>query len=449
MKHKLFGIVTLAAVASASFAGNYSVKKLAQTRPDGIYKCGEKVVVTGLLLKGGIPVTKGKVRATIKWEGVKIATQELPCNGKPFRFTYAGSDKPGWLYFGIEVIDKNGKVVSRPLPRQPQFTKPTAVAEIGAMYEPEKIRAAETMPADFKEFWQAERAKLDRVPIEAKLKKLDFNDSKIELYAVAIPAGADNMVTGYLAIPVGAKPKTLPIFIDYQSLTSSDAGRNEAIDNAKRGFIALSTTWHGFPVGKSDKFYSEVIAKGIDRHRDIDDPVKWPWHGMYLRVMRSLDYMKSRPEWDGKTLIVRGGSFGGAQSIIAAAFDPAVTLAVISVPGLCDFNADLVGRKRSVPVTGYGKDKMTPAVRKALAYHDMVNLATLVKCEVYVCTGFADELCPPSNVVEVFNNIPAAKKGLYCNPRTGHYGTTPNRNGNARLVEVFRNIKINPYIDRD
>ena len=448
MLRKLFGIAAFAAAAFGGFAGDYSVQKLAQTRENGIYKCGEEVVVTGLLLKAGKPVTEGKLRATIKWEGTKIATQELPCDGKPFRFR-AKSDKPGWLYFGIEVIGKDGKAVKNPLPKQPQFTKPTTVAEIGAMYEPEKVRAAETMPADFEEFWRAERAKLDRVPVEPNLEKLDSGDPKIELYAVSIPAGVDNPATGYLALPVGAKPKSLPIFIDYQSLGPYDASRGPVINNAKRGFLALSTTWHGFPVGQTGKFYTEAIAKGIDRHRDIGDLLKWPWHCMYLRVMRSLDYMKSRPEWDGKTLIVRGGSFGGAQSIIAAAFDPAVTLAVISVPGLCDFNADLAGRKRSIPVTAYGKTKMTPEVRKALAYHDMVNLATLVNCEVYVCTGFADELCPPSNVVEVFNNMPSAKKVLYCNPRTGHYGTTPNRDGNARLAEIFRNVKINPYIDKE
>ena len=33
-----------------------------------------------------------------------------------------------------------------------------------------------------------------------------------------------------------------------------------------------------------------------------------------------------------------------------------------------------------------------------LAYHDGVNFALCIKCDIYVCTGFADGLCTPSSV---------------------------------------------------
>ena len=55
--------------------------------------------------------------------------------------------------------------------------------------------------------------------------------------------------------------------------------------------------------------------------------------------MRSLDYVKSLPEWNGKVLIVKGGSQGGAQSIVAAALDNNVTMMIAEVPAMCDHSA--------------------------------------------------------------------------------------------------------------
>ncbi|NMA46826.1 MAG: hypothetical protein GX945_09725, partial [Lentisphaerae bacterium] len=56
----------------------------------------------------------------------------------------------------------------------------------------------------------------------------------------------------------------------------------------------------------------------------------------YLRVMRSLDFVKTLPEWNGRDLIVVGSSQGGGQAIAAAGLDPQVTLCVAAVPALSD-----------------------------------------------------------------------------------------------------------------
>ena len=72
-----------------------------------------------------------------------------------------------------------------------------------------------------------------------------------------------------------------------------------------------------------------------------------------------------------------------------------------------------------------------------------MNFAKRITCEVYVCTGFADEGCCPSNVFAFYNAIPATtNKTMTTNPRTGHYGTTKEVKGNARITEIFRNTTI-------
>ena len=448
MKRKLFGIAALLlAVFVSASAGDYVIRRLKLNHNDAIYKCGEEVVVTGRLLKNASPVTEGKLRVITKWEGFEVGSTDIDCNGKSFKVTYK-SDKPGWVYFAFQVIGPDGKVVENPAPKPPQGKK-KLVAEIGAIYEPENIRTAVEMPADFDEFWKGVRTKLDQVPFNAKLEKLDAKDPKIELYAVTVDAGADRPVTAYLAYPVGAKPKSHPALVNFLSWSTCDANRNVAINNAKKGMIALSATWHGFPVNQPKEFYPREIRKGFRATGHIADRDKWEFRWVYVRVLRALDFIKSRPEWDGKTLIVQGGSLAGAETATAAAFDPAVTTALISVPCFCEFSADRAGRKRSIPVTGYKPAQLTDQIRKTLNYFDVVNLATKIKCEVYFCTGYADELCPPSNVIAAYNNLPAeTRKEFFANPATGHYGTTYDRKAGKRLQELFKGVKVNPYTEK-
>ena len=50
--------------------------------------------------------------------------------------------------------------------------------------------------------------------------------------------------------------------------------------------------------------------------------------------------------------------------------------------------------------------------------------------------------CPPSNVFAAYNNVPAGvKKVMWTNPYTGHFGTTKDITGEARLKEFFRTKK--------
>ena len=70
----------------------------------------------------------------------------------------------------------------------------------------------------------------------------------------------------------------------------------------------------------------------------------------------------------------------------------------------------------------------------------------MIKCEVYVCTGFTDELCPPSNVFAFYNAIPAETNKTMCtSPFTGHYGTTANPKAAKRLEELRGATRVFQY----
>ena len=428
-------------LTAALSAGEFAVRNLKLNHADGFYKCGETVVVTGELVKAKQPVTEGKLRVLVKWENKQLSQTDLPCDGKPFRIAFDKGDKPGWVYFGFQVIGEDGKVVENPAPKPPQGKK-KLVAEIGAMYEPGKIRSSYPIPEDFMEFWKAERAKLDQVPVNAKVEKLDSKTPGFDLYSVTVETGADHPVTAYMAIPTGAKPKSLPIYIGYQSHSASGIVPGIAVKLAKRNAIGMFATWHGLPLGQPPEFYKKE-CRYFNGGIGLEQPDKWRFHGMYLRVLRALDYLKTRPEWNGKELIVEGGSLGGCEAACAAALDPAVTLAIISVCGFCDYNGDLDGRRGSTVSKHRGAK--TDTARRTLGYHDAVSFARFIKCETYFCTGFADEQCAPSSVYAAYNNLPAeTKKAMFVNLRTGHYGTTYDVKAGKRLKELFGSINVQP-----
>ena len=418
---------------SGIFAGDFTMKDLKLDRPNGFYKRGEEVVVTGLLLKAGKPAPEYKLRAVTRWESIKVvATQEFPCDGKPFKVTFKG-DKPGWVYFAFQVIDPDGKVVEIPGAKVLQRLKKKQIGEIGAMISPDELRPADRIPDDFDEFWKNEIAKLNAVPMNPRLEKLDSGRKGIELFAVKLDAGVSQPVTGYLAVPKGAKAKAFPIYLTFLSGVNGDADRRAALNAAQQGCVAMIATWHGFDVNRDKNFYEENCRR-IQAWKTGSTREGFYFREVFVRALRAAQYLKSRPEWNGRDFLVGGGSLAGAQSTAVAALDPQVTIAFIHTPSHAGYNADLAGRKRALPFHWVPDKVMTPEVRKSVPYCDVAHLASRIRCESYFCTAFADEVCTPSNVYSAYNGIPAGvKKVMTTNPRTGHYGTTPDPRARRRM----------------
>ena len=437
-------IFKLPAVLSAVFCalaacGAYT-SKIALDKPDGIYKSGETAVCRILLQKDGKPLRDVKARLIVKWEGRTVDQKEFETTGGTLEFSRT-VDAPGWLYFGFEVLDDNGKPL-RGKNVQVHPRKPTIVSEIGALFDPDKLVSPVREPADFDEFWAKRRAEVAAVTARPTLRELASGVAGVKLFAVTIPCPRGIAATGYLAYPENAAPRSLPGYIFFQALTYSDVGRKNAVNRAKSGMLAFAATWHGFPVGKSKKDYDEALhAYYQGGQKGLGDREKWVYCDIFFRVLSELEFLKARPEWDGRILAVHGISLGGILSTFAAATDPAVTTAVIGVPSFCECNAFEAGR---TPHSVYRKGGIKrlrehPELVEAGFYYDAVNFARRIKCETFVFTGFADESCYPSNVFAFYNAIPATtKKSITTDPRIGHFNTVLPAAAAARLKELAK-----------
>ena len=438
----------LSALVSSALCGAYTAK-IDLDRPDGIYRAGETAVCTVQLFKDGKPLVGEKGRVLLRWEAQTVKSEDFVADGSPKRFSYK-SDKPGWVYFGFQVLDKDGKPLKANSSRSAghRRRKPTIVTEIGALFSPDKIVSAVREPADFDEFWAKRRSETVAVTGTPTLKALDSGVEGVKLFAVTIPCPRGVVATGYLAYPETAAPKSLPGYMYFQALTYADVSRRKAVERARSGALTFSATWHGFPVGRTKKYYDKELHAYYQRgQKGLGDREKWVFCDIFFRVLSELEFFKARPEWDGKTLVVHGISLGGILSTFAAAVEPAVTTAVIGVPSFCECNAYEAGR---TPHTVYRQGgikrlKEHPELAEAGFYYDAVNFGKRIKCETLVSTGFTDESCYPSNVFAFYNSIPkTTKKSITTDPRTGHFNTTAETRGDSRVAEIFRSIVSNP-----
>ena len=437
---KLFSVIALVCCA-AVFAANYKLD-LKVNKPDGVFKCGEKIVFSCRVLEDGKPVPGMEVRYKFMADNQRLERGKFISSGTWTKETKL--DYPGWVRMEFSIYDKNGKVIEIEGKRFGKSAKLKAFG-IGALTEPEKLLPVYPEPADFDEFWAGVRKELDAVPVKATRKEFKLSAGAAKLvtcYDTQVDCAGGMPVSGYLCIPKNAKPKSCPAILYYDGAGVRDSSKN--MGTSARGIITFNINAHGIPNGQPKAFYDKLAQgklKGYS-HFGKEDRDKFYFKGMYMRVMRSLDYVKSLPEWDGKHIIVCGGSQGGAQVFAACALDKDVTYAVAGVPAMSDHSGCLAKRESGWPRLYKAAKDGKPdneAVAKAVAYYDNAYFARRVKCPINVNTGLYDNTCVPTSVMAVYNSIPeTTQKWLTIVPNGKH--DAPHAPGNARREEYIKSI---------
>ncbi len=355
------------------------------------YRPGEAMTFT-LKADGG---------TTVQWtrtgDDGKTETGEAKADAPVVVKTSLG--KPGFVRLVARLLDASGKEVAR--------FNGGAGAAVG------EIRPDHPEPADFDAFWARHKATLAKVPMDgATCKELASGRADVKLYEVSVPCAGPRPATGFLSVP--AKPGKYPARVHFHGYNASwlpDARNTPRPSTLRADCIKLYLSAHGYEFNREDAYYKDLRkACGSNGHDYAFDPVqnsdpeKAYFCGMTYRLMRGLQYLKSRPEWDGKTLVVEGGSQGGLQSVWAAALDPDVTECRPFIPWNCNIGGPAAGRARG--------DWHIPWV-PALGYYDAANMARHIPktCRVTVTwAGLGDYICPPSGVAAFYNNLTCPKK---------------------------------------
>jgi cephalosporin-C deacetylase len=204
-----------------------------------------------------------------------------------------------------------------------------------------------------------------------------------------------------------AKPATegkFPALVQLQYAGVYALNAHADAEFAAKGWLVLNVDSHdklpSDPSGNNPQSYNTVGNTDREESYFLD---------MYLRDSRVLDYLATRSDWDGKTIVLTGGSMGGQQSIALAGLRPdMVTAVAVCVPAGADTNGDLHGRKAGYP---YWPSDNPDAMKTAL-YFDIVDFASRIKAPVFAGFGLIDTVSPPAGVWTMLNQIPGPKEPL-------------------------------------
>jgi cephalosporin-C deacetylase len=384
---------------------NYSLT-VSPSRPDAIYRQGEEVTFVIKLLLDQQPVKNAKVRWMTSKDDVRPKkTGQLKL--KDGVGTVTGNlREPGFLQCQVKFQTPAGS---------------NLIAVAGAGIDPLEIKPSLPVPDDFDAFWSAQKQKLAKVPVNPRLTPLKSRPG-IELFDFKADC-VGVQVSGYFAKPTGATPKSLPIILTVQGAGVRSSNRGGTLEWAQKGFLSMDINAHGILNDQPDQYYTDLANGELKdypfRGREARETVYFL--GMFLREIRAIDFLTDQPEWDGHTVVVFGGSQGGAQAFAAAGLDSRVTFFSALVPAMCDHTGMVAGRTCGWPkLVPNGPDgKPNPKVIETARYFDAVNFAAQTKAAGFVTVGFIDETCPPTTVYAAYNAI-RGKKEIFNDPPSTH-----------------------------
>jgi cephalosporin-C deacetylase-like acetyl esterase len=398
----VLGFVLLSAPGLAWAQGGPQIQQqlvFTPYRASGIYDVGDMV---------GWTVSPGPAKMThgYKWTIRRNNAVVL----KQGRLNLSGNDKieivadqPGMIYVAVEAVESLSSV-NRGADTPPvggNTGRDTGFYAVGAAVAPAKIGLSTPRPADFDAFWDAKLAAQARIPLNARLTPATSDVPSVEMSIFVLDA-LGSKVHGYVAKP--AKSGKFPALIQLQYAGVYALNAPAVAHRAAEGWLMINVDSHdklpSDPSGNIPRDYASVGS--TDREKTY-------FLNMYLRDSRALDYLMTRSDWDGKTIVLMGSSMGGQQSLVLAGLRPEkISAVLVCVPAGADSNGELHGRMAGYP--NWASDN--PDVMKAALYFDTVNFTSRIEAPVMAGFGFIDTISPPAGVWTALNQIRGPMEAL-------------------------------------
>ena len=363
------------------------------------YRCGEEIVFHIYYRFEGVTVPAVKfqwhMEADFGFEDEGI------CDGQTGELVLkAKLDKPGFVYVTAKALDENGD----PAPESDIFYG-------GAGVEIEKITAVTEEPEGYHEFWNI--CKKELYCMEPKLlesKKLpeDPLHPNHDVYDVRIACVGSIPVSGILTIPRDGKKHPARV-------TCQGYGVKSAWHLFGDDVINLCINAHGIHNDEPQSYYDNLASGKLANYGFDEEQNRNPhtcyFKYMMIRAAQALRFVMTLPEWDGETLISRGGSQGAVQAIQGASMVDEVTLIDTWVPWLCDISSGDIGR-----ICGFGNFS-----GNAMRFFDLSLRAKYVTKKVIISAGLGDATTRASGITAMYHKLAGEKTLTFTQSREHIY----------------------------
>ena len=377
---------------------------LKQTNKSGIYRNGQKITVKAFAEN----LAGDTLHIKVFKNNNQLLNQKTIIIGKDSLMVYEGSFKEPCSII-IETRSKG------------------ETASLGMLVEPEKLKPGAKCPKDFDAYWDNLKKSLNALPWDIKTAVIlgTESDYGYSCEDIEVNCLGPKPVRGYFAKPEKAAPKTLPIVLLVHaagvkgSWCRSEPGN--ALTYAKLGTLCFDLNAHGMLNDQPENYYTDLENSELKTYwlQGLTSRDNLYFRGMYLRLLRTIDFLTQQPEWDGKRIMVIGESQGRGQALVAAGLDQRVSAVVAIVPAMCDWLASLSGRMGGWPQP-YETDASKKEMLKALPYFDAANILKDSKAIIYTEIGLIDMVCPSTSVYTAINQA-NGQKIIYTVPYRPHH----------------------------
>lgn len=391
---------------------------------DSRYSLGQPATLRIVAREGGVPLDGKFVRYKVGPEMLLPAKYDsVQFVGGEARIYMGTMTEPGFLECDYEFM-ADGK-------RQHDIVK--------VAYNPEQIKTFTPMPKDFSSFWQKALKEARKVDFEPEYFDVpDATNERFETKLVRLRVGKEKWIYGYLTRPLDGKKH--PVV-----LTPPGAGSTKISPSdyyPLQDMIYMKIEIHDNDQRLPDDEYNAMRLEKCSgyMHRGMASRDTYYYKDVYVGCARAVDYLCSLPDWDGKNVIVTGGSQGGALTIITSALNEKVTMCAPFYPALCDLMGFLHHRAGGWPkfFSGYYKDgevDIPQAQAEAvLPYYDVVNFCRILKVPTFMSWGYSDDTCSPTSVWSAWNEITAPKQNDIT-PSSGHWRFTSSQDKWVRWMK--------------
>ena len=401
---------------------------LKQSNITGIYKKGQHIIVTAY--KDGMTGDSLQVRV-LKNNFTELLNAQVIMEGDSLILFQGSFREP--CSIRVEARSKEKSV------------------SIGLVVAPRKLKPGGDTPADFSEYWEQESDKLMDLPMEVSTASVDYEEvaTGYSCVNIEINCTGPKPVRGYFAKPEIASQKSLPIVILVHaagvkgSWCRSEPGN--AMKYAKMGALCFDLNAHGMLNGQPEEYYADLEAGELKNYyyQGLTSRDDFYFRGMYLRLMRTIDFLSKQPEWDRKRIMVIGESQGGGQALVAAGLDKRVSAVVAIVPAMCDWLGPLADREGGWPQplkANFPREEII----KTVPYFDAANILKKSRATLFVEIGLIDVTCPPTSVYAAINQS-RGKKFIIAVPYREHH--QPQNNMTKTWEETVYRPRVNFIMD--
>ena len=183
-----------------------------------------------------------------------------------------------------------------------------AISSIGILVDPQKLKPGAGCPKDLNSYWDGQKEALQTLPFDVKSAPIADKDavSGFNCTDIEINCTGPKPVHGYYAKPEGAAPKTLPaVLIVHAAGVRGSWCRSEpknAIDYAKKEAVCFDLNAHGMLDGQPESYYAGLENGELKNYylQGVTSREDFYFRGMYLRLLRTIEFLTRQPEWDDR-----------------------------------------------------------------------------------------------------------------------------------------------------